>query len=75
MLCTKCAPNMHIMNIGHCSACGGMTSSGSFKLCTTCSQTKNQCQCCLAPLSPAATPNSGSGADTSAETDSQNSTT
>ncbi len=51
MLCDKCTAMKFIHNIGHCTACGGMTTSGMFKLCTSCSQSKNQCQHCLAPLS------------------------
>jgi hypothetical protein len=54
-----------IHSIGHCSACGGMTSSGMFKLCETCSQTKNECQHCLTPLTAPAGPDQGSGASDS----------
>jgi hypothetical protein len=38
------------MNVGNCSACGSMTSSGSHKYCRTCSTAKNECMHCGASL-------------------------
>lgn len=46
MLCNKCNGGMYIANIGHCSGCGSMTSSGMFTLCDPCSQARNKCAHC-----------------------------
>lgn len=59
MLCYKCQGHMFIANIGHCGGCGAMTSSGAFKLCAKCAQSKNQCAACGGALDakkPAVTP-------------------
>ena len=53
MYCKNCSGKAFIMNIGNCSACGSMTSSGSHKLCSTCSTQKNQCMHCAVSLAPA----------------------
>ena len=48
--CKKCSGMMVIMSIGKCTACGGHTSSGAYKLCKTCAAKQGKCQMCLAPL-------------------------
>lgn len=51
-LCDKCAGMMYTADVGVCTACGGATNSGAFKLCVACALKKGQCQHCLAPLGP-----------------------
>lgn len=46
MMCKSCAQSAHLMAIGHCSSCGAMTSSMSYKYCTPCSNDKKECQGC-----------------------------
>lgn len=60
MLCYKCQGGMYIANIGHCGGCGSSTSSGMFKLCPSCAQSKNQCAHCGGPLN-AQPPGSNTG--------------
>ena len=58
-LCPKCKNQSYTKDIGKCSQCGGMTSSGQFQLCRKCSAELNQCEHCRAPLSasqPATSP-------------------
>lgn len=50
MLCTNCSQNMRLTAIGSCEACGGMTSSISYKICKQCSGKLNQCQECRIDL-------------------------
>lgn len=52
-LCPKCSEMMFTCDIGKCTACGGDTSSGGFKLCSACSAKKAQCSACLAALKAA----------------------
>ena len=47
-LCPKCKGKMYIMNIGKCVGCGGMTTSGAFKLCKKCSTKLGECEHCRA---------------------------
>ncbi|MBU6450962.1 MAG: hypothetical protein KGS72_04230 [Cyanobacteria bacterium REEB67] len=65
MYCKNCSGKAFIMNIGHCSTCGSMTSSGSHKLCSTCSTQKNQCMHCAVSLSPANGNGSNAGSNKS----------
>ncbi len=53
MKCNKCATRNGLHAIGNCSGCGAMISQMSDKLCTQCSTTKNACQSCGTPLTPA----------------------
>jgi hypothetical protein len=62
MYCKNCSGKAFIMNIGNCSACGAMTSSGSHKLCSTCSTLKNQCMHCAVSLTPGSGNGSGDNA-------------
>jgi inhibitor of cysteine peptidase len=48
--CDKCRDKMYTADIGQCTACGGHTSSGAFKLCRKCSAAQQKCQVCLAQL-------------------------
>lgn len=61
MFCKNCAGKMVIANIGHCSACGGMTSSGMYKLCASCSQQKQECQSCRVSLAKPSNPGNSPG--------------
>jgi serpin B len=49
-LCPKCKGMMFTADIGKCVNCGGMTTSGAFKLCKACSAKLGQCEACRAPL-------------------------
>lgn len=49
-LCQKCQGMMYTADIGTCTACGGTTSSGAFKLCKACSEKQGKCQHCQADL-------------------------
>ncbi len=49
-LCGDCSDRSYTKDIGSCSECQGMTSSGSFKICMGCSGKQNRCQHCLKPL-------------------------
>jgi predicted secreted protein len=49
-LCPKCRKMMFIMSIGKCVECGGMTTSGSHKLCPKCSAKLGECEHCRAKL-------------------------
>ena len=49
-MCPKCQGGMGTCDIGKCQSCGGMTSSGSHKLCRNCSKKQKKCQRCLASL-------------------------
>jgi len=53
-LCPKCKGMMFTKDIGQCKECGGMTTSGAFKLCMRCSKKLGQCEHCRAPLAAAA---------------------
>jgi len=55
-LCPKCKGKMYIMNIGKCVECGGMTTSGAFKLCKKCSTKLGECEHCRAKLKGGARP-------------------
>jgi hypothetical protein len=46
MRCSKHLGHQGISNIGRCSHCAGPTTSGSFKLCSLCSQKLSECQVC-----------------------------
>jgi inhibitor of cysteine peptidase len=54
--CDKCRDKMYTADIGQCTACGGHTSSGAFKLCSKCSGAQQKCQVCLAQLGGAGAP-------------------
>ena len=49
-LCEKCRDLMYTQDIGKCTACGGETTSGGFKLCGKCSAEQHKCQHCLTML-------------------------
>jgi hypothetical protein len=49
-LCEACRGKAFTKDIGTCSDCPGMTTSGSFKLCLGCSRKLQQCQACRASL-------------------------
>lgn len=49
-LCRKCRGKMYTMDVGKCEVCAGHTSSGSHKLCRTCSRRLGQCEHCRAPI-------------------------
>lgn len=49
-LCKSCRGKAYILSIGKCSACGGQTTSGAFKLCEKCSTEQGKCEHCLALL-------------------------
>lgn len=55
-LCGDCQKKMFIMSMGTCPVCGAPTTSGSFKLCKTCSAKQGKCQACLKPLAVPALP-------------------
>lgn len=52
-LCVKCKDNMFTQQMGQCVKCGGITTSGAFKLCKACSAKLGQCQHCQVALTPA----------------------
>ncbi|MCE5278355.1 MAG: hypothetical protein ABFD92_01275 [Planctomycetaceae bacterium] len=54
-LCPNCKDKAYTKDIGECSQCKGMTTSGQFKLCMKCSADMNQCQHCRKAL-PATQP-------------------
>jgi inhibitor of cysteine peptidase len=54
--CDKCRDLMYTQDIGKCTACGGETTSGGFKLCAKCSAAQRKCQHCLAQLGGAGAP-------------------
>jgi len=49
-LCPKCRRMMFTADVGRCVVCGGPTSSGSHKLCHTCSKKLGECEHCRAKL-------------------------
>ena len=49
-LCPKCKDHSYTKDIGECSVCGGMTTSGEFKLCLQCSAKLAECEHCRAAL-------------------------
>ena len=55
-LCRQCDDTVYPADLGTCSACGKPILSSAFKLCDACSRARNQCQHCLGPLVPGATP-------------------
>lgn len=55
-LCEKCRGKAYITSVGECSACGGQTTSGAFKLCKKCSAEQGRCEHCLALLDPGKRP-------------------
>jgi hypothetical protein len=55
-LCAKCRDRSYTKDIGTCVECGGMTSSGAFKLCMKCAEKLQQCQHCRGPLAAAIAP-------------------
>ena len=61
MRCKKCTSINVVSAIGHCSACGALTSSMMYQLCDQCSKNKNECQVCRVSISNPQTPGTGSG--------------
>jgi len=57
-LCTRCKDRIVTADIGACSIpdCRGMTSSGSYKLCKSCSARLGQCMACRGALVPVVKP-------------------
>jgi hypothetical protein len=51
-LCEKCKDRSYTKDLGECSACGGLTTSGEFKLCQACSAKLGECAHCRAALAP-----------------------
>ena len=49
-LCKRCKGKMYITSVGKCAECGGLTSSGAFKLCRKCSRKLKQCEHCRGAL-------------------------
>ena len=65
MKCNKCIGAVGLPAIGHCSGCGAMIGRMSDTFCGQCSKTKNACQGCGTPLTPA---NSNSTGDAAPDT-------
>ena len=69
MKCKKCIGAVGLPAVGHCSGCGAMVGRMSDKLCAQCSTTKNACQGCGTPLTPANSPNGDTTGNTGSTSD------
>ena len=49
-LCSKCKDHSYTKDIGECTACQGMTTSGEYKLCFQCSTKLGECAHCRTAL-------------------------